>query len=667
MPQMGHSSLVGVAGIPMKKLLAEEMSKEAESKRRSPSVIAKLMGLEGLPSPRPVHRQQKRFSDGHQQKDVSLSIQHNSQPYDSRPSRRRSTDQQEFKDVYEDLEASHVVNRRCSSRWSASSILTKPEMALIQQKFIDAKRLSTDEKLQDSKELDETLDMLDSNKDLLLKFLWQPDSLSVKHLHDLQVDPGSSLGSRIAVLKPSNLENYESKAKAWRSERDASSKYHVASHLKRQDGLLLEPQSRHRAHISRNSAQFEEKDENILPTRIVVLKPNLGKKQNAATSSSSPDLSHSYQRSFKKTKEYPSLGGNEAGPRRRKDSSHKMGLSKSMSKEAREIAREITMRMRVGCDDNTDAKSTGFRGYIGDESSYDATESDSGSDSEAFILSSRKSFDSNTSRYPSSSLPESSVNREAKKRLSERWKMSHRYQDMEMVTKGSTLGEMLAITDKETRTNHLNVKTSVCRASNRHGSNTETAKMDGPLGISSRDGWKDEIGRNSSRSRSLPPYTGGRGRTRRITYHDEMGEEKNLTSGDHVRCGRSKVQKGNVCHKEDQSSKDSMSRNKKPHPCQQVFLEEVDSSSEANFEIQMEANIRNLSERQSIFQVDAKADTCRNSVVDVMMIPGSGNSTLSSESSDLHPKQLYSFIDGDNSTAHAEEDQSLQVWIFISL
>ncbi|KAI3473229.1 hypothetical protein Pfo_030521 [Paulownia fortunei] len=664
MLELGQSSLGVATGIPMKKLLAEEMSKEVESKRRSPSVIARLMGLEGLPSPRHVHGQQKRFSDSYQQKNVSINIQPKSQQYDGRTNSRSSMDQQEFKDVYEDLEASHVVNRRCSSRWSASSILTKPEMALIEQKFIDAKRLSTDEKLQGSKELDDTLEMLDSNKDLLLKFLWQPDSLFVKHLHDVQVDPGSSLGSHIAVLKPSSTEKYECKAKAWRSERDTLSKHHVTSHLKRKDGLLLEPHNRHRAHISRNSSmiQVEENEEKILPTRIVVLKPNLGKMQNAGKSSSSPDLSHGFQPTVKKIKEYPSVGGAETVSRRRKDSSHNVGLSNPISKEAREIAREITMRMRDGCDETMDAKSTGFRGYVGDESSYDANESDSESDSEVFKLSSRKSFDDNNlCRYPSSRLGESSVNREAKKRLSERWKMTHKYQDLEMVSKGSTLGEMLALPDRETRPNHLNAKTSLGRASNRLGSNHGTAIWDGPLGISSRDGWKDEISRNSSRSRSLPPSAGGRGRShRRSTYHDELAEDKNLMHSDAVRCGRSKLEKGNLSHKEDYSSKYSKSRGKKPHPCQHIFIDEIDSSSEANFEIQMEANIKDLSEQQSIFQMAAKADTCESPVVDVMMISEPGSTTMSSKSSELLPKQSSSDIDGDKPAAHEQEDSSLQ-------
>lgn len=651
MLELGQSSLGGVTGIPMKKLLAEEMSKDVEAKRRSPSIVAKLMGLEGLPSPRHVQRQQKRFSGSYQQKNVSINKK-NTQTFDGRSNRRSTMEQQEFKDVYEDLEASHAANRRCSSRWSSNSILTKPEMALIRQKFIDAKRLSTDENFQNSKELDDTLEMLDSNKDLLLKFLGQSDSLFLKHFHDLQVDPGS----HIAVLKPLNSEKYESKSKAWRSDRDTSSKPHVASHLKREDGLLLEPHSRHRAHIFRSSSrvQMEEKnEEKLLPTRIVVLKPNPGKMQNVGPCSS-PSLSHDHLYNFKT---------NQGISRRRKESSYNIGHPKTMSNEAREIAQEITMRMIEGYDETMDAKSTWGRGYVGDESSYDANESDSESESDVFKISSRRSFDDgNSCRYPSPCSDESSANKEAKKRLSERWKMTHKYQDLEMVSRASTLGEMLSLPDKEIRPCHLNVKANNCRASNRVGRKGEAAALDGPLGISSRDGWKDEICRNSSRSRSVPP--GGRGRIiRRSSYNNKLAEDTNLIHSDSVRGVRSRVSMGKLSAIEDNVSKDSKLRRKKSsRSYENIFTSEIDFSSEANFEIQMEPNTKDSSDKQSTFQMPEKAHTSEIPEVDVMIISEYGSTTKSPKSPEMLPQQPPSSLDCNIAASHNEEDFSLQVW-----
>ncbi|XP_057778987.1 uncharacterized protein LOC130997620 [Salvia miltiorrhiza] len=332
-----------------------------------------------------------------------------------------------------------------------------------------------------------------------------------------------------------------------------------------------------------------------------------------------------------------------------------------MSKEAREIAREITMRMRDGCDETTDAKSTAYRGYVGDESSYDANESDSDSESEVFRLSARRSFDdSSMCRYPSSHLGESPVNTEAKKRLSERWKMTHKYQDLEMINRGSTLGEMLALPNKETRPCQSNVKMSPGRPSKELGSNG-TAILDVPLGISSRDGWKDEIRRNSSRSRSLPPPTGGRGRShRRNPNNNKLAEDKSMMRSDSVHRCRSKVVKGNLSHRENYLAKDSKSRSKTSHPCQHIFANEIDSSSGANFEIQMEPNTKDLSEQQPIFPMAEKADNCEVTVVDVMMISDPGSTNMSSESSEILPEQSHSTIASDKVADHNQEGSSLQ-------
>ncbi|KAF5959438.1 hypothetical protein HYC85_000647 [Camellia sinensis] len=50
-------------------------------------------------------------------------------------------------------------------------------MALVRQKFIEAKRLATDEKLRQSKQFQDVLEVLSSNKDLFVKFLQEPNSL----------------------------------------------------------------------------------------------------------------------------------------------------------------------------------------------------------------------------------------------------------------------------------------------------------------------------------------------------------------------------------------------------------------------------------------------------------------------------------------------------------
>lgn len=661
--KLGKSSLGQATGISMKKLLAEEMSEEIESKRRPPNVIAKLMGLEGQPFPQHVHGQQKPLSDSCELKLASKNNQRHRKQNDRRSSKKSTMEQEELRDVYEDVEASHIVNRRCSSRWSASSILTKPGMPFIQQKFIDAKRLSTDENLQDSKELDDTLDLLDSNKELMLKYLQKHSPVFVKHLHDAQVDHFNSFGSHITVLKPSYSERYEGNAKAWKSESESLTNLVSNCHLKREDGLLLTPHNRHGAYISSSSPEIEihEKNETmILPTRIVVLKPNLGKMQNASISSSSRDPTRGYLPNFSKMKECSGVGGAKTLSWRSKDAPCNKELPKiPMSKGAREIARDITMRMRVSCDEIMDPKSSGFRGYAGDESSYDAYGSDSDSESNKFKLFHQSSLcDEKWCLYPSPTLSESSVNKEAKKRLSERWKVTHRYQDVETVSKGSTLGEMLAISERETRSKHSNATVSISGEGTLFDNNNGTAIWDNTVGISSKDGWKNIVNGTSYRNRSIPPSMGGRS-YKSSTCHEKLAEEKHLMDGETLCRGRSKVMKANL-NRIEKVSKDSKVLSKK-HPLRRnLFINEMNASEEANFEIQMEANIKELSGQQPMFQIQGDDEICQSIVSDALTIGGRGGTTLSSKSSESIPNKSFSILDEDLSLAHDQDDSTLQ-------
>ena len=60
--------------------------------------------------------------------------------------------------------------------WSPLGDQIEKKMALVRQKFMEAKRLSTDERLRQSKEFQDALEVLSSNKDLLLKILQEPNT-----------------------------------------------------------------------------------------------------------------------------------------------------------------------------------------------------------------------------------------------------------------------------------------------------------------------------------------------------------------------------------------------------------------------------------------------------------------------------------------------------------
>lgn len=484
--------------MPMKNLLAEVMTKENESRRRSPSLIGRLMGLDGMPPQQPVHKQLKRNNENGLEK-----VQKSSTFYNRQSSRKNSKDEQEFKDVFEVLDSKKVEATGNSRQSIGNSKRVEAEMAFIQQKFMDVKRLSTDEKLHDSKEFDDALEVLDSNKDLLLKFLQQPDSLFTKHLHDLQKGLPEPHCSRVPTVKSSQPLRSENSSLSQRTQRESQRKNHSRSpHNCQADTLnhssaVLGP-------LKLSKVRVEEKNHQALqPMKIVVLKPNLEKSQNATRISSSPRSSHYLPSDCRKHKELLDIKTREADIwGKKKVSGDLETLRPNSSRESREIAREITRKMRNTLTNSSVNFSTSkFRGYAGDESS---SGSESATDSNVTKVTFEENFNRNNRRrssYIRSS--ESPVSREAKKRLSERWKMAHRAQEVRVDNRGSTLGEMLAIPVTGVRRANYRSTTEEKR-SHKFDQGDGRSSLFAPLGISSKDGWRDACHGSLSRSRSLP-------------------------------------------------------------------------------------------------------------------------------------------------------------------
>ncbi|XVE96816.1 hypothetical protein REPUB_Repub02eG0255500 [Reevesia pubescens] len=545
---LGWRSSKQLIGTPIKKLLAQEMSKENESRRRPPSVIARLMGLDGLPPQQPGHKQRKR-TESNQEK-----VYKGGTFYSRRSSRKSSKEEQEFKDVFEVFDASKVESGGYSSQGTANSKLSDAEVAFIQQKFMEAKRLSTDEKLQDSEEFNDTLEVLDSNKDLLLKFLQQPDSLFTKHLHDLQGAPSQSHCGRISTMKSSHTLNNGNGHLGRRPGRETQLKHQCKSPQGHREYLLCHSYGTYPAHNSPNSpkVQLEEKSgPAIVPTRIVVLKPNLGKSQNSTRTASSPCSSHNFPSDCAGHSEILGIQNKEAEIWGKKKVDQDIRLSRHNSRESREMAKEITRQMKNSFSNGSMKISTSrFRGYAGDESSCDVSGSESANDSDVTTLSYRDNIGWNKRhRRSSSRSSESSVSREAKKRLSERWKLTHESQEVQMVCRGSTLGEMLAISDMEVSPASSSgmVVEGGC---SEFGNHVGPAAWVEPLGISSRDGWKDGCLGNLSRSRSLPASSTDFGSPRIRTRHESLCRDKYVIPKEGFKLDRNKAVKGNFSQQE---------------------------------------------------------------------------------------------------------------------
>ncbi|TYI74902.1 hypothetical protein E1A91_D07G236700v1 [Gossypium mustelinum] len=433
---------------PMKMLLAQEMSKDVESKCNPPNVVAKLMGLDALP--RRQHNssaQRCRFKGSSRHSSCHSEI-----PVESWEQDQSFPDEQmqcevspcevpnKYKDVYEIWQQSpRTTYSRDSSpqKGRYSDNANENKMALVRQKFMEAKHLVTDEKLRQSKEFQDALEVLSSNRELFLKFLEEPNSTFSQHLNNLRCSSLLPQTKRITVLRPSKMVDNE-KFVGTGQKGDNQTKKPV------QIGQVT-GYGRNNTACSFPSPKVE--DYPSQPTRIVVLKPSPGKNQDIIRTPASPS---------------PPL------PRILHGGDFYEEPEEDDARESKEVAKEITRHMRENLmghrRDETLLSSVFSNGYTGDDSSCNRSENEypveNLSDSEVMSPTSRHSWDyinrfaspySSTPFGRVSCSPESSVCREAKKRLSERWAMMTSNGSSQEQRHGrrssSTLGEMLALSD----------------------------------------------------------------------------------------------------------------------------------------------------------------------------------------------------------------------------
>ncbi|PWA72999.1 hypothetical protein CTI12_AA241910 [Artemisia annua] len=207
----------------MLKSLAKGILNDTSAKKRSTSMLAKLMGRDGLYSARPIHKQEIRLSD--------------------RSSKMITMEQQ---NVCEDLEASHLANQSHSLQPCTRMKIHINEMMIIQE--------DGEELISGSNKTESNRRMNDSNSNLLRK----PDPLFAKHQHDQKDTPSSSLCNHIA-LRPNARHTVNHK---FQKEAEEIRSFH--------DPL---------AHLSNKSSRRKLArklvfDSDIPQQNIVVLKPN---------------------------------------------------------------------------------------------------------------------------------------------------------------------------------------------------------------------------------------------------------------------------------------------------------------------------------------------------------------------------------------------------------
>ncbi|ESQ54366.1 hypothetical protein EUTSA_v10024350mg [Eutrema salsugineum] len=432
MSDLRRSASSNVSGTPMKKLIAREMSKEVEPKQSPTNVVAKLMGLETLPQ---LHLE----SPTQRGKSRSNSYSSLNHPVTSRDNEVRNYQElsREFKDVYETWQSPQKVSRSRDSSPRKGRYDDSITEKLVRQKLAEAKRLVTDDSLHQSKEFQDALEVLSSNKDLFVKLLEESNAFS-QHLSDLQPVPPHSEAKRITVLRPSKAVETEKFVVQGRKNKQVKK---LAS-SSQESGWGNRDLGYSSSYVNRGTEEHH-----VQPTRIVVLKPSLGKSLDIKAVSSSP-----------------------SSPRGLPNGGY---FDEPGDVESNEVAKEVTRQVRenlMGHHRNeTQCSSVLSNGYIGDDSSFNKSDNEDpvGNLSESEIMSpaSRHSWDcpnrfespfSPSSFSRASFSPESSVCREAKKRLSERWALMsvtgstqpHKHRPRS----SSTLGEMLALSETKVTT-----------------------------------------------------------------------------------------------------------------------------------------------------------------------------------------------------------------------
>ncbi|PKA61874.1 hypothetical protein AXF42_Ash008706 [Apostasia shenzhenica] len=446
------SSTKKASGIARRVQIAENMSTEKQTKGSSPGVIARLMGLDTLPSPGTLKLQEaKRCSK-----------------QDSSKERRESftasedcllpcgTDKlQNFKDVFEVMEA--PKDEMCENHKRIQTSLKHSEMdsSIARCGFIDKKYPST----------------------------YKPSSLLSEHLHNPTLSPTAPFAvhaSHSTSTKSSSSTGCESS----RSERYVES----STHLQRTDSeSFKKTASMHGSHpFNERSCYLPERlsypaykakvERGGRSSEIVILKPGLGKAYKAERTISSAkycqfgNIDH---------REFP-MG-----------ESLEQYWDETVRKKLCDTADSIGYRVK-GSKQSRNNSTNGRKVSLAKSDSH-ATDGGLGTNSSnAKGLNSQFSSlnPDNWYEYGQSSEIESSVDRVANRQLPEQWKLTQQFQEINLSSRASnSLGEILALSDKEKFRKNVDLS---------------NAKKASPSGVRSKDGWKDGFSMSFPSFKSLP-------------------------------------------------------------------------------------------------------------------------------------------------------------------
>lgn len=404
----GKNSSPEGSGTPTETLINEETSAERKINHQQQSVIARLMGLDSMPSP---HKQteQKEFRSYIPQKKC------------------KSYNTQEFKDAFEIKGSKEVEKQKdCShaKRYNPNAI----QEARIKRKFIGAERLSTDENLHISKEFDDALEVLDANREMFQEILKEPNTLSKNHLS------GFTLAKQIKVSKLSKGKTRNAKS---------SSQTH-----KDPTGTLQKPNTNFFNHpLLERSVPLSHKLEahNLRKissrhgsTNVVLLKPNTEKilGRNVSHITSQNRYFYGYNQKYPGTREM------HIEAIERHDLLGKMEYLGQKTKSSREIVKEAAKKRSAKNSYRCNRPAIKDESLRVFPSLYNLNNCHQHSENNS-------SF-SNCSSRPSSSYSDKAfLSKEGKKHVPEHWRLHNRLSCENQFDRHFTLSEILDLTGKE--------------------------------------------------------------------------------------------------------------------------------------------------------------------------------------------------------------------------
>ncbi|WOL04758.1 hypothetical protein Cni_G13480 [Canna indica] len=459
---VSHGSSRKTGEIPIKELIDEEVSKAKEIRRSSPSLIARLMGLDVFPSIGKQKKLQEKHMDNCCKITSSVGLSGSfAHPEDC--SQWTKHEKQDFKDVFEVTETSKSTKHKYNSdrRGILGYRRREDDENIARQRLMDTKCLSPDEMLQKSKEFIDEVEVEYSSKDLFLELLQDPNSLFSKHVQDLTREPSSPHGSNITILKQckgSKNSSNKVQCKSLNTEKKHDPCFHMQqevpgsfkTHMASLDRCYAEESSISRSSLA--SSYVARPKACVQPAHIVILKPSI---ENARKMAEPIFLTHgNLQISSKKAREIAASRIQEfhvEGRNKQKLSYYTEVLDHKLI-SPKQIAREIKRKTRHNI------SRLNKRSFTPVTSGYHGT-------GDSFIMPGiiklihsnviSQSFDplgEQSKKFsPSSYSTEPYVCRGAQNHSSVRWNSTNQFRNMGFMSNGSsTRNEVFVVSDTET-------------------------------------------------------------------------------------------------------------------------------------------------------------------------------------------------------------------------